>query len=171
VRPGDRRHPGQATRDVCSRRDLREESTRADPKAEESEVSAFEPEDWARGAGWEGAKSTATFTSGKQAALQRLVVKPVPDSDGFQERVGRKCVQCSWCGVSTRGVKGILDQYFLASHAGKGRVVTRRFGIVSLHKVKEKNKTLTGVAHNTWRSQQNTVFRKYQNLTVKREIA
>lgn len=112
---------------------MREESTRAAPKAEESEVSAFELEDWARGAGWEGAKSTATFTSGKQAALQRLVVKPVPDSDGFQERVGRKCVQCSWCGVSTRGVKGILDQYFLASHAGKGRVVTRRFGIVSLH--------------------------------------
>ena len=71
------------------------------------------------------------------AALQRLVVKPVPDSDGFQERVGRKCVQCSWCGVSTRGVKGILDQYFLASHAGKGRVVTRRFGIVTFYISKE----------------------------------
>ena len=44
----------------------REESTSTAPKAEESEVSAFELEDWARGAGWEGAKSTATFTSGKQ---------------------------------------------------------------------------------------------------------
>lgn len=44
----------------------REESTSAGPKVEESEVSAFEMEDWARGAGWEGAKSTATFTPGKQ---------------------------------------------------------------------------------------------------------
>ena len=32
------------------------------------------------------------------ASLQRLVGKPVPDSDGFQEKIGRKCVQCSWIG-------------------------------------------------------------------------
>jgi len=111
VRPGGSRHPGQATRDVCSRRDEGEESTNSDPKVEESEVSAFELEDWARGAGWEGAKSTATFMSGKQAALQRLVVKPVPDSDGFQEKVGRQVHPVyPGFGVSTRRAEGILDQ-------------------------------------------------------------
>jgi hypothetical protein len=68
------------------------------------------------------------------AALQRLVGKPVPDSDGFQEKVGRASASSvSWLGVSTRRAEGILDQYFLASHAGKGRVVTRRFGIVSFY--------------------------------------
>jgi len=68
------------------------------------------------------------------AALQRLVGKPVPDSDGFQERVGRQ-VRPVLPGFveSTRRAEGILDQYLLASHAGKGRVVTRRFGIVRFY--------------------------------------
>ena len=46
----------------------------------------------------------------KTAALQKLVVKPVPDSDGFQERVGRKCIQYSWEQNRSRVVVGILDQ-------------------------------------------------------------
>lgn len=63
---------------------------------------------------------------------RNFLSKPVPDSDGFQERVGRQ-VRPVLPGFveSTRRAEGILDQYFLASHAGKGRVVTRRFGIVS----------------------------------------
>jgi len=106
------------------------------------------------------------------AALQRLVVKPVPDSDGFQERVGRKVRPVFLDRCVDQGRKGYLGPVFSCVPCGKresGNPTLRDCKI--LHKVKEKNKTLTGVAHNTGRSQQNTVFRKYQNLAVKREIA
>jgi hypothetical protein len=41
---------------------------------------------------------------------RNFLSKPVPDSDGFQEKVGRKCIQYSWEQNRSRVVVGILDQ-------------------------------------------------------------
>jgi hypothetical protein len=54
------------------------------------------------------------------AALQRLVVKPVPGSDGFQEMVGRKCVQWSWISLVPGAQRVSWTSNFLRPTREKG---------------------------------------------------
>ena len=83
--------------------------------------------------------------------------KPVPDSDGFQEKVGRKVhpvflgaksfQECQWVSRTSDFSRPMREK-------GEGFSTLLDCNITYVR----KNKTLTGAAHNTLRSQQNTVL-------------
>lgn len=114
------RHPGQATRSAGSRRDKGGKSTSAGPKR--SRKVRYLHSSWEtgpEGRDGRGQKVPQRLPPGNKQAFQKLVGKPVPDSDGFRERVDRKCVQCSWIGIRIQGRKGYLGSVVSRVPCGK----------------------------------------------------
>jgi len=65
---------------------------------------------------------------------RNFLSKPVPDSDGFQEIVGRKVHPVFLEAKSFQGRSGYLGPVISRVPCGKRERVSRRFGIVILHK-------------------------------------